>query len=176
MPGTDEPVEITGERWDGRRVVAVHLDRPEAVDLTLDGCDLSGVTSTSGTFRRVTVRRTRLRDCTFGGGMLQDLLAEDCTGERLSFRFATLQRVVVSGCTWPGLDLYAATCDRVEFRDCDLSGAVFDGLTVKDLSFERCDLSGCKGALSLRGATVDFDDLIGLAPSLAREAGIVMRS
>lgn len=175
MSGTGEPVEITGERWDGRRVVAVQLDRPEAVDLTLDGCDLSGVTSTSGMFRRVTVRRTRLRDCTFGGGMLQDLVAEDCTGERLSARFATLQRVEVSNCTWPGLDLYSAICDKVVFRDCDLSGAVFDGLTVKELSFERCDLSGCKGALSLRGATLDFDDLLGLAPSLAREVGLVVR-
>jgi len=175
MPAADEPIEIAGENWDGRRVVAVTLDRPDAVDFVLDNCDLAGVTSTGGSFRRVTVRRTRLRDCTFGGGMLQDLVAEDCTGERLSLRFSTLQRVVVESSRLPGLDLYGATVDKVVFRDCDLTGAAFDGVTVKELRLERCTLMGITGVASLRGAEVDFDDLMTLAPSMAKELGLKVR-
>jgi len=175
MPAADEPIEIASEQWDGRRVVAVTLDRPEAVDLTLDNCDLAGVTSTGGSFRRVTVRRTRLRDCTFGGGIVQDVAVEACTGERLSARFSTLQRVVVEDSRLPGFDLYGATLDKVVFRDCDLTGAAFDGVTVKELRLERCTLTGITGVTSLRGAEVDFDDLMTLAPSMAKELGLKVR-
>jgi uncharacterized protein YjbI with pentapeptide repeats len=125
--------------------------------------------------RRVSVTESRLRDCAFAGGMVQDTTLHACTGERLSVRFSTLQRVVVSGSSLPGLDLYGATLDRVVFRDCDLSGAAFGSVTVKELRFEGCVLTGVTGALSLSGAEVDLDDLPTLAPSMAREIGLRLR-
>jgi uncharacterized protein YjbI with pentapeptide repeats len=169
-PGDD--IDIARAVWSEQRVVGAELDRPEIVDLSAEGCDFSGITTTGANMRRVRVASSRFRDCTFGGGVLQDAVIDECTSLRLSLRFSTLQRVIVTTSSMSELDLYGAILDHVLFRDCDLSGATFQGAVVKKLRLERCTLTGVDGALSLRGADVDLDDLITLGPSLAREAGL----
>lgn len=167
-----EPVELDGLSLVGERVVGVELDRAQVTDATLDGCDLSGVVLSAYAVRRAKVLRTRIRDCILGGGIVQDTEITDCPTERLSLRFSTLQRVTFTDCSLVGADFYGAVFDKVVIDRCDLSGAHFDGATVKDLTMTSCTLLGVTGALSLKGAVVDLDDLPGLAPSLAREAGL----
>lgn len=168
----DEPVELEDATYTGERFVGIELDRPQLVDLTVDGCDLSGVVMSNYAARRVKVTRTRIRDCVWGGGMVQDCTFEECPSERWSMRFSTLQRVAFTDCVFVEGDFYGVTFDKVSFERCDLSGAHFDNATVKELTLRSCTLLGVTGALSLRGAAVDLDDLPGLAPSLAREAGL----
>jgi len=168
----DEPVELDGVTLTGERFVSLELDRPQLVDLTVDGCDLSGVVMSSYAVRRAKVLRTRIRDCVWGGGIMQDCTFDECPSERWSLRFSTLQRVTFTDCAFTGGDFYGVTFDKVIFERCDLSGAHFDSATVKELTIRSCTLLGVTGALSLRGASVDLDDLPGLAPSLAREAGL----
>ena len=167
-----DPVELEHLTLAGERVVGVELERASVTDANLDGCDLSGVVLSSYAVRRCTLARTRLRDCIFGGGIVQDAEVVECPTERMSLRFSTLQRVTFTDCRLPGADFYGAVFDKVTFIRCDLSGANFDNVTVKELTFQACTLLGVTGALSLRGAVVDLDDLPGLAPSLAREAGL----
>jgi uncharacterized protein YjbI with pentapeptide repeats len=107
------------------------------------------------------------------GGMVQDVTVVDCPTENFSARFSTLQRVTFTDCRLAGADFYGVTFDRVVFERCDLRGAHFDSAVVKQLTLRECGLLGVTGALSLRGAHVDLDDLAELAPSLAREAGLL---
>ena len=172
----EDPVELEDVVLAGERFVGVELDRPQFVDLTVEDCDLSGVVMSSFAARRVQVMRTRVRDCVWGGGMLQDCTFAECPSERWSLRFSTLQRVTFTGCTFVSADFYGATFDKVAFERCDLSGAHFDNAQVKELTLRACTLLGVTGALSLRGASIDLDDLPGLAPSLAREAGLMFNT
>jgi uncharacterized protein YjbI with pentapeptide repeats len=168
----DDPLEIDNVTLSGERLLGLELDRAQLVDVTIDGCDLSGIVMSAYAVRRAKVMQTRIRDCVWAGGIMQDVTFEGCPSEQLSLRFSTLQRVAFTGCTLVGADFYGVTFDRVTFERCDLSGAHFDSATVKALTFTACTLLGVTGALSLRGAVVDLDDLAGLAPSLAREAGL----
>lgn len=167
----DDPLELDDVTLTGERLLGLELDRPQLVDVTVDGCDLTGIVMSAYAVRRAKVTRTRIRECLWGGGIMQDVTFEECPSEQLSLRFSTLQRVTFTDCTLVGADFYGVTFDKVEFERCDLSGAQFDGATVKALNLRSCKLLGITGALSLRGAVVDLDDLPGLAPSLAREAG-----
>jgi uncharacterized protein YjbI with pentapeptide repeats len=168
----DDPVELDNLVLTGERVVGLELERASITGANIDGCDLSGVALSSYAVRRSKVMRTRLRDCILAGGIVQDGEIAECPTERLSLRFSTLQRVTFTDCRLPGADFYGAVFDKVTFTRCDLSGAHFDNATVKELVLQSCTLLGITGALSLRGAMVDLDDLPGLAPSLAREAGL----
>lgn len=156
----------------GERVVGIDLEAAEFTDARIEDSDLAGVVLTTPTVRRAVLRRTRLRDCVLGGAMVQDVDVTECPTERLVLRFATLQRVTFSGCGLAGADFYGTTFDRVVFDNCNLSGAHFDSVVVKELTLRSCRMLGLTGALSLKGAVVDFDDLTELAPSLAREAGL----
>lgn len=168
----DDPFELDDVTLTGERLVGVELDRPQLVDVAVDSCDLSGVVMSSYAVRRAKVLRTRIRDCVWGGGIMQDCTFDECPSERWSLRFSTLQRVAFTDCAFVEGDFYGVTFDKVTFERCDLSGAHFDSATVKELTLKSCTLLGVTGALSLRGAFVDLDDLPGLAPSLAREAGL----
>jgi uncharacterized protein YjbI with pentapeptide repeats len=168
----EDPLELDSVTLSGERLLGLELDRPQIVDVTIDGCDLSGIVMSAFAVRRAKVTRTRIRECLWGGGIMQDVTFEECPSEQLSLRFSTLQRVAFTGCLLMGADFYGATFDKVTFERCDLSGAHFDSATVKTLTFTSCNLLGVTGALSLRGAVVDLDDLPSLAPSLAREAGL----
>jgi uncharacterized protein YjbI with pentapeptide repeats len=167
-----DPVELDHVTWTGERILGVELDRAQVTDAQLAGCDLSGVVLTSYAARRVAITETRIRDCVWSGGILQDAEVTGCRAERWSLRFSTLQRVTIADCALVGADFYGVTFDKVVFERCDLSGAHFDNATVKELTMRSCGFLGVTGALSLRGAVVDLDDLAGLAPSLAREAGL----
>lgn len=168
----DDPLELDDVAFTGERLLGLELDRPQLVDVTVDGCDLTGIVMSAYAVRRARVSRTRIRECLWGGGIMQDVTFEECPSEQLSLRFSTLQRVTFTDCTLVGADFYGVTFDKVAFERCDLSGAQFDGATVKSLTLTACTMLGVTGALSLRGAVVDLDDLPSLAPSLAREAGL----
>ena len=168
----DEPLELDGMKLSGERVLSLSLERPQLADVEVSDCDLSGVVMSSFAVRRARLLRTRLRECVWGGGLLQDVSFDECPTEQLGLRFTTLQRVTFADCALAGADFYGATFDRVTFTRCDLTRAHFDAASVKQLTLHRCDLAAVTGALSLRGASVDLDDLPGLAPSLAREIGI----
>lgn len=168
----EEPLELDDVTLTGERLLGLELDRAQIVDATVDGCDLSGIVMSAYAVRRAKVTRTRIRECLWGGGIMQDVTFEECPSEQLSLRFSTLQRVEFTDCALVNADFYGATFDRVTFERCDLSGAQFDGANVKALTIRSCNLLGVTGALSLRGAVVDLDDLPSLAPSLAREAGL----
>jgi uncharacterized protein YjbI with pentapeptide repeats len=167
-----EPVEVDHLTLTGERLVGLKLDRAQVTDVKLDGCDLSGVLLSAYAVRRAQASQTRIRDCVWGGGIVQDASLDGCPSERWSLRFSTLQRVTFTDCVFVEADFYGVTFDRVTFERCDLTGAHFDSATVKELTFVSCNLLGVTGALNLKGAQVDLDDLPALAPSLAREAGI----
>ena len=168
----DDPLELDSLTLSGERLLGLELDRAQIVDATIDGCDLSGIVMSAFAVRRAKVTRTRIRECLWGGGIMQDVTFEECPSEQLSLRFSTLQRVSFTDCVLVGADFYGVTFDKVTLERCDLSRAHFDSATVKSLSITSCNLLGVTGALSLRGAVVDLDDLPSLAPSLAREAGL----
>lgn len=172
----DDPLELDGLTMAGERVVGVTLDRPELTDVELSDCDLSGVVLTAYVVRRAKLARTRIRDCVWGGGLVQDVSFAECPTSSLSMRMATLQRVSFVDCDLSGADFYGATFDQVRFEGCNLERAAFDTATVKAMELTRCELAGVTGALALAGAVMDMDDLAALAPSLAREVGIRLRT
>jgi uncharacterized protein YjbI with pentapeptide repeats len=154
------------------RVLELELDRPEWVDLRFDDCDLSGVVAKDFVMRRVAMRRTRLRGVSFANGQYDDGLLEDCTTDELSLRFTRLRNVTFRRCDLSGADFYSAIFEHVTLDSCSLRGARLNAVTVKCLEISGCDMTGVAGALDLKGAVMQLDDLQTLAPSLAREAGI----
>jgi uncharacterized protein YjbI with pentapeptide repeats len=174
-PRPPDEDNATFRRLAGTRIISVEPERPDLADAVVVDCDFGGVVVTDGALRRVRAERTRFRDSVCAGAMVQDAHLSDCQITTSSLRFATLQRVVFTDCVLTGLDLYGVRFDRVRFERCDLSGADFSAAVVKSLRLAECNLFGVRGALALRGAEVDLEDVAALAPSLAAEVGLVIR-
>jgi uncharacterized protein YjbI with pentapeptide repeats len=136
------------------RFVATDLAETGWQDTVLTGCALAGVQAFSAALRRVRFRDGKLDSVNFRESVLIDVTFEDCVLRDVDFGGATLQRVSFPGCTLTGADFTKVTCTDVDLRGAQL------GITA--------------GYESLRGATIDSVQLVGLAPYLARHLGITV--
>ena len=125
------------------------------------------------------------RDCRVSGGRLGALTLPGATwtavrlrGIKLGFvnlAAARLEDVVFEECEIGGFDAQAARIRSLAFVRCTVQE-----LNVADATLSKVDLSGAKlrtlvGVESLRGATIDRDQLVDLAPLLAAQLGIEVR-
>ena len=171
----DEPLEIRDRVFKAERLGPAELiPNSEIVDVTLEDCDVIGVLAQKSRLERVTVTGGRLRGMTWAGGVIRDVTLDGVTAAELSVRFSTLRMVTIRDSQLPEADFTEAELDQVVLERCDLHGARFDHVKVKSLRIAGCNLAGVSGAVDLRGASMDLDDVLSLGPSLAREIGITI--
>jgi len=65
-----------------------------------------------------------------------------------------------------------AQLDDVRFHRCDLTRSDFRGARLKRCEFRRCNLTGLQGVESLRGAAMEWPDIVEMAGLLASTLGI----
>ena len=126
------------------------------------------------------------RDCELSGGRLGAMTLAGCTwtrirlsGVRLGFvnlAGARVEDVVFEECEIGSLDSRSAQLRSVTFGDCTVQE-----LNVAEATLSKVDLSGARlreliGIESLRGAVIGHDQLVDLAPLLAAQLGIEVRS
>jgi uncharacterized protein YjbI with pentapeptide repeats len=107
--------------------------------------------------------------CELPGAAFHDVAIERLRGVEIDLAGSSWRDALVADSLLAGAELYDARLQRVTFRDCKL-----------DASFEEVDLRGseleiARGYDSLGGAIVSTAQLVGLAPGLAAQAGIVVR-
>ncbi len=121
------------------------------------------------------VRDSRIGAAVLHGGDWRSVLVTGCKIDFLNLRDTTLQDVVFENCSFRDVDLVNARATRVAFRDCraetlDVRFAQFDAVDLRGLEFTRVD-----GLAALRGTVLDEQQLMALAPALARHLGIDVR-
>jgi uncharacterized protein YjbI with pentapeptide repeats len=172
---SEEPLDLCDRTFRNERLGPADLaPNSEVVDVTLEDCDVIGVLAQKSRLERVTITGSRLRGVSWAVGVIRGVTLDAVTGQDLSCRFSTLRVVTLRDCQLPEADFTEAEFDQVLFERCDLRRARFDHVKVKSLRVAGCNLAGASGAIDLRGASMDLDDVLSLAPSLARETGITI--
>jgi uncharacterized protein YjbI with pentapeptide repeats len=121
---------------------------------------------------RVHIETSRLTGISLTEAVLHDLTFQGCRVDLASFGFSRLARVTFADCLLTQTDFLEAQLDSVRFHDCDLTGADFRGARLHRCEFRRSDLSGLHGVQSLRGAAMEWPDIVGLAGLWAGALGI----
>jgi uncharacterized protein YjbI with pentapeptide repeats len=151
------------------------LTRTAFVDCTLEDVRLVGTVAANSQWRDSALRASLLAGTDLAGSQLRRVTIIDCKLETVNLRGADLREVVFEGCTVAHLDLGEATLDRCVFRDCRLSALDLTKASLTGTDFRTSQLDVHRGHLSLAGATIDVDQLLGLAPGIATELGIDVR-
>ena len=137
------------------RLVSADLAESSLVDTWWSGCVLAGVQAFSVQFRRVSFRGCKLDSVNFRDAKMTDVTFEDCVLRDADFSGARLTRVRFPGCTLTEARFEHATCSSVDLRGASL------GITA--------------GFDALGGATIDYPQLMALAPLLAHHLGIQVK-
>jgi uncharacterized protein YjbI with pentapeptide repeats len=171
----DDGGDAIGLRVADARHAGEAFERARLVDVLLVRCDLSGCDFSESTWRRVELVDCRLSAVELPQVRFDDVRFEDCRLDDANLRMAHLHRVELATSVLQGAELIAAQLEEVTFRDCDLSAADFSGARCAQVDLRGARLDGLRGVASLGGATVGFDQLVGLAPDLARALGMTVR-
>jgi len=194
-PGNDRPADgaelsaaaLRDARWAKLSVAGLRLDEVE-----IAGGDLAGARFVDPSFRDIVIRDANLANVTLHGGLLwraridrgrltgfavtegelRDVTIHDATASMAGFRHATLTRVTFDGCILQQSDFMGARAEDVRFHGCDLTGASFAHAELAGAEFRRCVMDEVEGVEGLRGAEMDVEQVVALAPAMAAALGI----
>lgn len=179
--------ELAGVACAGLRV-----DGVECADVVLRDPDLSGAELRDCRFRDAVFARPNLATATFRGGSLtrvmvdggrliglnvteteiRDCVWRGCGADMASFRHAKLERATFQDCSLREADFMGLRGDSVRFHDCDLRGATFHHAHFTSSEFRRCTMDDIEGIEGLRGTAMELEQMLTLAPALARALGV----
>lgn len=120
----------------------------------------------------VEIRNSRCSGIQLDKANLKDVLFKDCKLDLANLRFAKLTNVIFENCVITELDLYNAELKNVAFIGCDMDDVEFSRTTLHNVDLTESQIIKIKGIPYLKGATINSEQLVYLAPYLANEFGI----
>jgi uncharacterized protein YjbI with pentapeptide repeats len=190
LDGEHSEVHLDGDEFDDAQGAGSRFAESAMTALTFNG----------GTFDHVRLDEVWISRCRWIGGnwaesqLLGVTILDSVLAGVQAYR-GSWRRVIVQGCKLDSLNLRATKLQDVEFRDCDLTEVDFTDATLINVTFpgsaihrarftkattKKLDFRGAReldiaqGWESLRGVTIDGEQLSEAAPALARTLGIVV--
>jgi uncharacterized protein YjbI with pentapeptide repeats len=105
---------------------------------------------------------------------LRDVTLRDCRIDLASFGRSRLERVTFEDCLLQQTDFLEARLDGVRFHRCDLTRADFRGAHLTRCEFRRSNLARLEGVERLRGAAMEWPDIVEMAGEFAAALGIAV--
>jgi uncharacterized protein YjbI with pentapeptide repeats len=187
---TYEAVAFTDLQLDGAVAERAHFLGCRFTGCVLDRCELPGAA-----FHDVAVERLRgveidlaesswrdalVADSLLAGAELYDARLQrvtfrDCKLDAVNLRGAKLTDVSFERCMLGEADFGRAGLRSVRFEGCRLVGVDFSGASLEEVDLRGSELEIARGYDSLGGAILSTTQLVGLAPGLAAQAGILIR-
>jgi len=145
---------------------------PEGVRLFPLDWETAGWGVPAADLTRIDLDTCRLTGIVVPDAVLRDITFRSCRVDLVSFSFSRLERVTFEDCLLVQADFLEARLESVRFHGCDLGRADFRGARLQQCEFRRNELTGIQGADSLRGAAMEWPDIVETAGLWAAAAGI----
>ena len=122
---------------------------------------------------------SELINCRASGLQLQSSIQKNvhfknCKLDLANMRFAKLTNVTFESCVVTGMDFYNAALKDVTFLDCVIEDIEFSGAKLHNVDISPSHIVSLKGIHYLKGAVINNEQLIYLAPLFAQEIGITV--
>ena len=157
-------------------LTAAQFERISARDVATKQCDFSAAMLAGGAINRASFVGCRMTGVDFNKTDLHDVTFSSCKLDMGNFRFSDLRRVAFIDCTLTETDFLGATLHDVSFQSCTLERTVFEQARCKQVDLRSSQLTELVGWRSLKGAMIDDLQLVAVAPYLAQELGLIVRS
>lgn len=174
--GVAQKMKFDEAALDRVTLINAALDGITMLDTEVRGSELSAAVMTSGVFNRVRFTNCRMAGADFSRCSLDNVTFVDCKLDMANFRFAKLNGVTFEGCTLIETDFQVGELAEVLFSSCTLERVIFDQCKIRRVDARSSTLSNIHGWRHLRGLTIDHVQLTTIAPELAGELGLTVRS
>jgi uncharacterized protein YjbI with pentapeptide repeats len=167
-----EHVRIVGSELRGVTFTAANLHRATLTDVRLVECELSGALFTESQWLRVEVVNCRMSGVVVSQSRLRHVRFVEDKLDGADFRILNGEHLVFDQCAMPDADFYDARLQSADFLHCDLRRLHVSGVAARDVRLHGSQVEGLRGAASLHGTSISFDQVLPLALGLFNELGI----
>jgi uncharacterized protein YjbI with pentapeptide repeats len=164
--------EIARSRVVDGDLSSARLQGLRIVDSELTTSNLANLMALDASMTRVAFTGCRLTGFSWPQATIEDVRFTDCLIDLAAFGFARLRRTVFEDCILRDADFRECRFEFAHFHRCDLTGAAFDGARFERSELRGCTLDDLRGVAGLRGAALEWSDVVGLAGTMASALGI----
>jgi uncharacterized protein YjbI with pentapeptide repeats len=150
------------------------LPKTDFSDVEIRGCIIIAANLPEGSWRRVMVKDSRCSGLQLHTGVFRNVVFNNCKLDLINFRCSKLKNVIFKDCVLTESDFYSAELESVSFESCQLSKAQFSGSKLKKVDLRSSQIADIASVSGLSGATIDSNQAIQLAPSLAHELKLIV--
>lgn len=168
---TSDAIDLVGE-ISSLVVDAGEYRSLDMMNAKLSQCSAMNVISYRASLIRCSFTKCRLTGLQLPDAHIKDAVFEDCLLELSNFRNVQFERCHFKNCDLREADFAGSNLKNVLFENCEFAGVDFSNASCARVEFEETNLSEIKGISGLKGATMTEQNLIEIAPLLAREWGI----
>ncbi len=165
-------VTLTADKLTTIDLSGSQLEQLRVTDSELKACNLANARAPRTTARRISIDSCRLTGIQLTEATLCDVTIRDSRVDLASFGFSRLTRVTFEDCALAQSDFLEAQLESVRFHRCDLTKADFRGARLRQCEFRRSELTDLEGIQSLRGAAMEWPDIVAMVGTWAAALGI----
>lgn len=166
VPGHLADVTIQESRWVDADLSGRRLTGFRARDVQFVHCDLSGAVLDEALLTRVRFTDCRMTGAVFNGAELSDVHITDSRADLASFRMAKAKFLRIENTSLHAADFYEFAAAGCGLISCDLAEASFADARLSETDLHGSTLDQVRGALSLRGARINAEQLVPLGAAL----------
>lgn len=153
----------------------MNMENFDAVNCEIKNTNLSGSKFPSSNWRAVTIDGSRCSGLELQDSVLKNIKFSNSKLDIVNFRQSKIEGMVFENCVLDDVDFYGASLKNVEFIGCTISKITFQSAKMINVDLSESTIEAIQGISSLKGATINYDQLTGLAPYFAAEAGIKIK-
>lgn len=153
----------------------VETNRFDAVDCIFKSCNFTASRMPDSSWHRILIDSARLVGAQITNSTLRNVYIKNSKLELVNFRFSHFKNVVFEDCVMNDVDFYEGFLKNVEFNNCIINSITFANAKMINVDISKSSIEIITGVNNLRGTTINYDQLMQLAPSLANEAGIKVK-
>lgn len=153
----------------------VTTNRFDVTDCDFRNCNFTASKFPESSWHRVSIDAGRCSGLQITNGVLKNVDFKNSKLDLVNFRFSRLENVAFEDCVLNDVDFYDAQLKNVEFVNCTINKITFASARMINVDISKSYIESVNGVSSLRGVTISYDQLMQLAPSFAKEAGIKVK-
>lgn len=153
----------------------VTMEKFEIANSEIKSSNFSGGKFPESSWRTVTIDATRCSGLDLQNSILKNIRFSNSKLDIVNFRFATIENMLFENCVLDDADFYGARLKNVDFINCTISKITFANAKMNAVDLSKSTIETINGIASLKGVTINYDQLIQLAPYFATEAGIKIK-
>lgn len=151
------------------------IEKFDTKDCVLKDCNLTASSMADSSWHAVEIIGARCSGLQLQNSVFRNVVFKSCKLELVNFRFSKLENVIFEDCLIDDIDFYNATLKNVNFVSSDIENIAFSGAKLKSVDLTESRIISVKGVNSLKGATINYEQLIILAPYFAQAIGIIVK-